>query len=194
MPGWVRTKASGKRDDPLILGAKATEPGHHKVHKKGSRSYMDASVTWHHKTSGVVTDVVKTKKGITVLVKAASPMQIGDKLSGRYGDKGVISDIVPDEQMPHSSDGKPFEVLLNPLGLISHEGNFGDPMPHIVGRIRDQARSQHEAQGQSAPRDTLLRRPLQLEKVFDHRRDSRPRIVAEGPHGDKRPGLSLRPG
>lgn len=39
--------------------------------------------------------------------------------SGRYGDKGVVSHIVPDQQMPTDRDGKPFEVLLNPLGVIS---------------------------------------------------------------------------
>lgn len=39
--------------------------------------------------------------------------------SGRYGDKGVISHIIPDDQMPAGPDGRPFEVLLNPLGVIS---------------------------------------------------------------------------
>jgi len=106
-------------DEPLILAAKAVEPGRHKVHRRGSSSFQDASINWNHHSQGVVTDVHKGKKGTTVLVKATSPMQVGDKLSGRYGDKGVISDIIPDDQMPHGRDNKPFEILLNPNGVIS---------------------------------------------------------------------------
>jgi hypothetical protein len=46
-------------------------------------------------------------------------MQVGDKMSGRYGDKGVVAAIIPDHQMPHDADGQPYEVLMNPLGIIS---------------------------------------------------------------------------
>src|SRR4029077_5335463 len=67
----------------------------------------------------VVTDVVMGQHGPVVLVKSHSPMQVGDKMSGRYGDKGVVAAIIPDHQMPHDRDGKPFEVLLNPNGIVS---------------------------------------------------------------------------
>lgn len=105
--------------DPLILGITAKEDAHNRVHKKGALSQSDATVTWDHHDSGVVTDVVMGKNGPTVVVKAYSPMKTGDKLSGRYGDKGVISDVVPDAEMPHDKDGNPFEVALNPLGIIT---------------------------------------------------------------------------
>ena len=105
--------------DPLILGTSQKESAYNKVHKQGQAGYNDATITWDHHDAGVITDVVMGKKGPTVVVKAASPMQIGDKMSGRYGDKGVIADIIPDHEMPHDADGKPFEVLLNPLGIIT---------------------------------------------------------------------------
>jgi DNA-directed RNA polymerase subunit beta len=105
--------------DPLILAARGRQTADNKVHKKGQKGYADASIIWDHHDSGIVTDVVDGKKGPVVLVKATSPMQIGDKLSGRYGDKGVISAIIPDAQMPHDKEGQPFEVLLNPNGIIS---------------------------------------------------------------------------
>jgi DNA-directed RNA polymerase subunit beta len=72
-----------------------------------------------HHDPGVVTDVVWGRNGPVVLVKSQSRMQVGDKLSGRYGDKGVVSAIVPDDQMPHGKDGKPFEILLSPDGTIT---------------------------------------------------------------------------
>jgi hypothetical protein len=46
-------------------------------------------------------------------------MDVGDKLTGRFGDKGVIADIIPDDQMPQDKEGNPYEVLVSPLGLIS---------------------------------------------------------------------------
>lgn len=105
--------------DPLILGLREKETAHNKVHKKGKSAFNDASITWDHNDSGVVTDVVMGKRGPTVVVKMSAPTQIGDKLSGRYGDKGVIADVIPDSQMPHDSQGRPFEVLVNPLGIIT---------------------------------------------------------------------------
>ncbi len=105
--------------DPLILAAHERSTAQNKIHKKGSPAFQDASITWEHEDPGVVTDVVQGKNGPVVLVKSQHPMQVGDKMSGRYGDKGVVSAIIPDHQMPAGTDGKPYEVLLNPLGVIS---------------------------------------------------------------------------
>jgi len=105
--------------DPLILIAKEKERNKKSMIKGGKPSYQDASQTWDHGHSGIVTDVVETDKGVSVVVKASMGMEVGDKLSGRYGDKGIISKIVPDDQMPGGADGNPYEVLLNPLGVIS---------------------------------------------------------------------------
>jgi DNA-directed RNA polymerase subunit beta len=105
--------------DPLILAAEERSRARNKIHKKRQPGFSDQTVTWKHHDSGVVTDVAMTKKGPVVLVKSQQEMRVGDKLSGRYGDKGVISSIIPDNQMPHNKDGTPYEVLLNPLGVIS---------------------------------------------------------------------------
>ena len=105
--------------DPLVLAVGRRETAYNKVHKKGQAGHADASILWNHHDPGVVTDVELGKKGPVVVVKSYSEMQVGDKLSGRYGDKGIIADIIPDDQMPHDKDGKPFEVLLSPLGVIS---------------------------------------------------------------------------
>lgn len=117
--GVIRPGTEVHYGDPLILGTRAKESSFNKVHKQGQAGHGDATVTWDHHDSGVVTDVVMGKNGPTVVVKATSPLQVGDKLSGRYGDKGVIADVIPDHEMPHDEDGKPFEVLLNPLGVIT---------------------------------------------------------------------------
>ena len=46
-------------------------------------------------------------------------MQVGDKMAGRHGNKGVVAKIVPEEDMPYLPDGTPIEICLNPLGVPS---------------------------------------------------------------------------
>lgn len=105
--------------DPLVLVAKKREQVYGKVHRGRGGAFANETVTWDHHSPGVVTDVGVTKKGVNVVVKSQSQMEVGDKMSGRFGDKGVVSEIVPDDRMPRDKDGNPFEVLVSPLGLIS---------------------------------------------------------------------------
>ena len=62
------------------------------------------------------TGVLKTVK---VFVAAKRKIQPGDKMAGRHGNKGVVSIIVPEEDMPHLEDGTPVDMVLNPLGVPS---------------------------------------------------------------------------
>ena len=132
--GIVKPGTTVNYGDPLILGLSQKESSYNKVHKKGQAGYSDATVIWDHHDSGTITDVVMGKKGPTVVVKASSPMQIGDKLSGRYGDKGVIADVISDGEMPNDGNGQPFEVLLNPLGVITRT-NPAQMSELLLGKI-----------------------------------------------------------
>jgi DNA-directed RNA polymerase subunit beta len=106
--------------DPLVLGVKEMQPVQGAALLRGKRSiYSDHSLTWDHEDPGVVTDVFRNADGLKVAVKSYAPAKVGDKMAGRGGNKGVISEIVPDDQMPKAADGQPLEVLMNPLGLIS---------------------------------------------------------------------------
>lgn len=105
--------------DPLILAASKREQAYGKIHKKRSAAYSNSTEKWEHHAPGIVTDVAKTPKGVAVVVKSLAEMQVGDKLSGRFGDKGVVSLIVPNDQMPRDANGQPAEILVNSLGVIS---------------------------------------------------------------------------
>jgi len=117
--GIIKVGEKVEFGQPLILAARERDRAQNKIHKKRQAGYNDESVLWKHHDPGVVTDVVWGKNGPVVLVKSQSSMQVGDKMSGRYGDKGVVSAIVPDGHMPHDADGVPFEVLLSPDGTIT---------------------------------------------------------------------------
>ncbi len=134
--GIVKPGATVEYGQPLILAARQKEHSAGKIHKRKQQGFTDNAVLWKHHDPGVVTDVVRGKKGPVVLVRSLSQMQVGDKMSGRYGDKGVVADIVPDHQMPHGKDGRPFEVLLNPLGVISRT-NPAQMVEAMLGKIAE---------------------------------------------------------
>jgi DNA-directed RNA polymerase subunit beta len=58
-------------------------------------------------------------KLVKVYVAMKRKLQVGDKMAGRHGNKGVISRVLPEEDMPYLPDGTPVEILLNPLGVPS---------------------------------------------------------------------------
>ena len=58
-------------------------------------------------------------KMVKVYVATRKTLQVGDKMAGRHGNKGVISRVSPVEDMPHLADGSPVDVVLNPLGVPS---------------------------------------------------------------------------
>jgi DNA-directed RNA polymerase subunit beta len=132
--GVIKEGATVEYGHPLVLAAKKKDRSHGKVHRKREAAYSDQSEVWKHHSPGVVTDIFKGPKGTTVLVKSLSPAQVGDKLSGRYGDKGVISTIIPDDEMPGDAEGRPYEMLLNPLGIISRT-NPAQMIEAALGKI-----------------------------------------------------------
>ena len=71
-------------------------------------------------------------KMIKVYLAVKRRMQPGDKMAGRHGNKGVISMIVPEEDMPYMSDGTPIDIVLNPLGVPSRM-NVGQVLETHLG-------------------------------------------------------------
>ena len=114
--GVVKVGATLKKGDPMVLAVRTNEPSPGTL---GKRVLTDLSVTWEHEHPGVVTGVVKTRKGVKVLAKVEAPVEVGDKLSNGYGNKGVVSQIIPDDQMPKDRNDQPLEMLMSPLGLVS---------------------------------------------------------------------------
>ena len=75
-------------------------------------------------------------KQIKVYVAQTRKIQVGDKMAGRHGNKGVISRIVPMEDMPFLPDGTPVDIILNPLG-VSSRMNIGQILETHIGWAAD---------------------------------------------------------
>lgn len=90
-----------------------------KLHKGLVKPYRDSSVTWEQDTPGVVTDVMRSGNKIRLTVKTEEPLKVGDKLAGRYGNKGVVSAIMPDEQMLQDEQGRPIDMAISPTSVVT---------------------------------------------------------------------------
>ena len=137
--GIVRIGTEVKEGD--ILVGKVTPKGMqeltseekllHAIFGEKTREVRDTSLRVEHGAGGIVHDVkVYTKensdelpagvsKVIRVYIIQKRKIQVGDKMSGRHGNKGVISLILPEEDMPYLPDGRPVDIMLNPLGVPS---------------------------------------------------------------------------
>ncbi|MFK7779638.1 MAG: DNA-directed RNA polymerase subunit beta [Candidatus Gracilibacteria bacterium] len=71
-------------------------------------------------------------KQIKVFVAQTRKVELGDKMAGRHGNKGIVSRIVPVEDMPFTEDGTPVDIILNPLGVVSRM-NIGQVLECHVG-------------------------------------------------------------
>ena len=80
------------------------------------KSMMSEKISKVKKGDDLAPGVIKLVK---VFVAMKRKLQVGDKMAGRHGNKGVVSVIVPEEDMPYLEDGTPAELLLNPLGVPS---------------------------------------------------------------------------
>ena len=80
------------------------------------KSMLEEKVTRLKKGDDLSPGVIKLVK---VFMAMKRKLQVGDKMAGRHGNKGVVSTIVPEEDMPYMESGKPIELILNPLGVPS---------------------------------------------------------------------------
>ena len=109
-----------------------------------AKDVQDTSLTVPYGKSGIVIDVkVLTEKNgaelepgvlrrVVVKVAELRKIMVGDKLAGRHGNKGVISKIVPVEDMPYMEDGTPVDVIISPLSVISRM-NLGQLFETYIG-------------------------------------------------------------
>ncbi len=109
-----------------------------------SREVRDTSLRCPHGEAGIIVDVkIFTKENsdelgtgvnevIRVYIAQKRKISVGDKMSGRHGNKGVISRILPEEDMPFLPDGTPLQIVLNPLGVPSRM-NIGQVLEVHLG-------------------------------------------------------------
>ena len=116
----------------------------HAIFGEKTREVRDTSLRVPHGGDGIVHDIkiysrkendelpAGVSKVIRVYIIQNRKIQVGDKMSGRHGNKGVISLILPQEDMPYLPDGTPVDIMLNPQGVPSRM-NFGQILELHMG-------------------------------------------------------------
>ncbi|MCI1943549.1 MAG: DNA-directed RNA polymerase subunit beta [Lactobacillus sp.] len=151
--GVVRVGAE-VRDGDILVG-KVTPKGVtelsaeerllHAIFGEKAREVRDTSLRVPHGGGGIIQKVeVFTREagdelspGVNTLVRVyivqKRKIQVGDKMSGRHGNKGTIAAVVPEEDMPYLPDGRPVDICLNPMGVPSRM-NIGQLLELHLGR------------------------------------------------------------
>jgi len=109
-----------------------------------AKDVRDSSLRVPHGVEGTVIDVLRLRRSqgddlspgvdevVKVLVATKRKLREGDKMAGRHGNKGIVSRILPEEDMPYMEDGTPLDVCLNPLGVPSRM-NIGQILESELG-------------------------------------------------------------
>jgi DNA-directed RNA polymerase subunit beta len=150
--GVVRIGAYVKPND--ILVGKVTPKGEqditpeykllHSIFGEKAREVRDTSLRVPNGVEGIVIDMKRFQRekgdelsaGVEELVKVSiackRKISVGDKMAGRHGNKGVISRVLPEYEMPYLPDGTPVDIVLNPLGVPSRM-NLGQLLETTLG-------------------------------------------------------------
>ncbi|MBQ6783142.1 MAG: DNA-directed RNA polymerase subunit beta [Acholeplasmatales bacterium] len=140
-----------------------------------SRDVRDSSLRVPHGGGGIVQSVTHYKKSngdelnpgvnevVRIFIIQKRKIQIGDKMAGRHGNKGVISNILPVEDMPFSEDGRPIDIMLNPQGVPSRmnigqvlELHLGMAAKTITNRDREAWAKDYEAKNGHKPTEAEI--------------------------------------
>lgn len=132
-----------------------------------AREFRDDSLTWDKDVVGVVQDVAKRATEIVVFVRTREPVRIGDKIVGRYGNKGIVVQIIPTAQMPRGADGKSMDLLLNPNGVVSRM-NLGQILETTASRVSEKTGRPFALRGFGSDSANAIASELKKNGLRDH--------------------------
>ncbi len=144
--GVVRVGARVRKGDPLLLALHDptdARPGRPKRSRRSGRRYVSGALTWDKDVEGEVVKVQTLKeRGVErkiVHIRTDEPAKVGDKLVGRHGNKGVITRIMTDSQMPYvveDGEKKVLDIALNPMGVPGRI-NLGQVQETAAGKVAE---------------------------------------------------------
>jgi DNA-directed RNA polymerase subunit beta len=123
--GYAIEGAEMHHGDPIYAVLEKREPTPEdrilgRLHKSLVNPYRLVTELWTHEENGVIVDAHTTSKSVRIFARSVKPLAVGDKLTGLHGNKGIVSLILPDNEMPTiKATGKPVDLVLNPASVTS---------------------------------------------------------------------------
>lgn len=140
--GFAKVGVEIHLGDPIYAVLEKREPTAEdkllgRLHKSLINPYRLVLENWSEELPGKVVDAHTDGKYIRLLMRGIKELGLGDKLTGLHGNKGVVSLIVPDHEMPFDKEtGKPVDLILNPASVTSRI-NLGQLMESVAGKIAE---------------------------------------------------------
>lgn len=145
--GLIKPGTRVEPGDPLVLALRAQRDPESldskmlaQLSKKSGRlGFSNAALTWDHPYPGTVVRVTRANKNIVVHVKTEEPLVVGSKVSTRHSAKGIVTQVVPDHEMPffHKNGKKEHvEMLINPVSVPGRM-NPGQILETAAGKIAE---------------------------------------------------------
>jgi DNA-directed RNA polymerase beta subunit len=138
--GYAKVGAIMHYGDPVYAVLERREPTPEdrllgRLHKSLVNPYRLVTEIWNHAENGEVVDSHTDSKNIRILLRSVKELEVGDKLTGLHGNKGIVSLILPDHEMPtNKTTGKAVDLVLNPASVTSRI-NLGQIMETVAGKI-----------------------------------------------------------
>lgn len=140
--GFAKVGSVLSKGDPVFAVLEHREPTHMdkmlgRLHKSLITPYRLVTEEWTHDESGTVVDAHTATKQVRFIIRSIKNLEIGDKLTGLHGNKGIVSLILPDSKMPYIKEsGKPVDIILNPASVTSRV-NLGQLMETVAGKVAE---------------------------------------------------------
>jgi len=124
--GFLKPGIAIKKGEPIYLGIKKMDNdeikfANDKVKKLLYGGYAPFMEEWKYSDPAKIDKLTDEKGNVRVVMTYKSPLKVGDKIAGRSGNKGIISKIIPDEEMPKTEDGKLIDLMMGGAGIASRQ-------------------------------------------------------------------------
>ena len=153
--GLAKKGAVLEEGDPIILamednsGSKVNQVLG-MLHKSLRHPYRDRAEVYDQHYQATVVAVASTPSVKTVVLRIEKPLQLGDKIAGSYGNKGVCAKILPDDQMPRDEDGNVLDGIFTSAGVISRI-NPAQILESALGKVAKKTGKVYEIENYSKP-------------------------------------------
>ena len=124
--GFLKPGHPINKGEPIYLGIKKLDSdeikfANDKVKKLLYGGYAPMMEEWKYDHPAKLDKIDDKRSHVKMLLTYKAPLAVGDKIAGRSGNKGIISKIIPDDEMPRTEDGKPIDVIMGGAGIASRQ-------------------------------------------------------------------------
>lgn len=127
-------------EELLALPIRKATPGevsdiYTRINRRGD-GYIDASMPWDKTHQGKVVKVNRTPHSVEVHIKTTEPVEVGDKLSGRHGNKGIVTAVISDSDMPKNKAGDSVDMIIDPVS-VPGRANLGQIFEVAAAKVAE---------------------------------------------------------